>query len=129
MDNICCSACFVVAGTRHFLHDGWFYSPSARAGHCRSCVSVLSRPERDGVIWERKQMKPITMIGIALLILGVLALAYQGINYTSREKVLDIGPLQATAERQKRIPLPPVMGGLALAGGIALLIAGARQKA
>ncbi len=74
-------------------------------------------------------MKPITMIGIALLILGVLALAYQGINYTSREKVLDIGPLQATAERQKRIPIPPVIGGLALAGGIALLIAGARQKA
>jgi len=74
-------------------------------------------------------MKPITLIGIALLVLGALALAYQGINYTRREKVLDIGPFHATAERNKRIPLPPVVGGLAMAGGIVLLVMGARQKA
>jgi uncharacterized membrane protein len=74
-------------------------------------------------------MKRITLIGIALLILGVLALAYQGINYTRHEKVLDIGPIHATAETHERIPLPPIVGGLVLAGGIVLLIAGARQKA
>jgi hypothetical protein len=74
-------------------------------------------------------MKPITWIGIVLLILGALALAYQGINYTRREKVLDIGPIHATAEKHERIPLPPIVGGLALAGGIVLLIAGTRQKA
>ena len=74
-------------------------------------------------------MKRITLIGIVLLVLGALALAYQGINYTRREKVLDIGPFHATAERNKRIPLPPVVGGLAMAGGIVLLVMGARQKA
>ena len=74
-------------------------------------------------------MKPITLIGIVLLVLGALALAYQGINYTRTEKVLDIGPIHATAERHERIPLPPVIGGLALAGGIVLLVMSARQKA
>ena len=74
-------------------------------------------------------MKKITLIGIVLLVLGVLALAYQGINYTRKEKILDIGPIHATAETQERIPLPPVVGGLALAGGIVLLIMGAKQKA
>ena len=74
-------------------------------------------------------MKPITLIGIVLLVLGALALAYQGINYTRREKVLDIGPIHATAETHERIPLPPIVGGLAMAGGIVLLVMGARQKA
>jgi hypothetical protein len=74
-------------------------------------------------------MKPITLIGIVLLVLGALALAYQGINYTRQEKVLDIGPIHATAETHERIPLPPIVGGLALAGGIVLLVMGARQKA
>jgi len=62
---------------------------------------------------------------MVLVVLGVLALAYQGITYTKREKILDVGPLQATAEREKTIPLPPLVGGLSLAGGIALLIIGA----
>ena len=74
-------------------------------------------------------MKPITLIGIVLLVLGALALAYQGINYTRQEKVLDIGPIHATAEKHERIPLPPAVGILALAGGTVLLIAGTRQKA
>jgi hypothetical protein len=74
-------------------------------------------------------MKPITLIGIALLVLGALALAYQGINYTRQEKVLDIGPIHATAETHERIPIPPVIGGLALAGGVVLLFMGARKKA
>jgi hypothetical protein len=74
-------------------------------------------------------MKPITWIGIVLVVLGVLALAYQGINYTHQEKVLDIGPIHATAEKHERIPIPPVFGGLALAGGIVLMVVGARQKA
>ena len=74
-------------------------------------------------------MKPITLIGIALVVLGALALAYQGINYTRQEKVLDIGPFHATAEKHERIPLPPVVGGLALIGGVVLLVVGAKQKA
>ena len=74
-------------------------------------------------------MKRITLIGIVLLVLGALALAYQGINYTRQEKILDIGPIHATAETHERIPLPPVIGGLVMVGGIVLLVMGARQKA
>ena len=74
-------------------------------------------------------MKPITWIGILLVIVGALALAYQGISYTRQEKVLDLGPIQATAETHERIPLPPVVGGLVMVGGIVLLVMGARQKA
>jgi len=68
------------------------------------------------------------IIGIALIVLGIVSLALGGISYTKREKVLDVGPIQATAERQKTIPLPPLLGGLALAGGVALLIAGSRKR-
>jgi drug/metabolite transporter (DMT)-like permease len=74
-------------------------------------------------------MKPITLIGIVLVVLGALALAYQGINYTHQEEVLDIGPIHATAEKHERIPLPPIIGGLALVGGAVLLVVGAKQKA
>ena len=72
-------------------------------------------------------MKPMMLIGIALIILGVIALAYHGITYTTREKVLKIGPIEATREAEKTIPLPPVLGGAALAVGIVLLIKGARK--
>jgi hypothetical protein len=68
------------------------------------------------------------LTGIILIVLGVVALAYGGITYTTREKVLDVGPIEATAERRETIPLPPVLGALALVGGIALLIAGSRRR-
>jgi len=73
-------------------------------------------------------MKPVTLAGIALIILGVLALAYQGITYTTREKVIDLGPLKASVDKEKSIPLPPIVGALALAGGVALVIVGARKS-
>jgi hypothetical protein len=73
-------------------------------------------------------MKPISLVGILLVVLGALALAYQGITYTHHEKVLDIGPIHATKDTEEQIPLPPVLGGLALVGGIVLLIIGAKQK-
>jgi hypothetical protein len=71
-------------------------------------------------------MKAAPLVGIILIVLGVIALAYQGITYTTHKKVLDIGPLQATTEQQKTIPLPPILGGLTLAGGVLLLLAGRR---
>ena len=72
-------------------------------------------------------MKPISWIGILLIILGGLALAYQGFTYTHQEKVLDIGPIHATAEKQERVSIPPILGGLALVGGIALLVIGGKK--
>jgi hypothetical protein len=74
-------------------------------------------------------MKPIAIVGVMLIVLGVVALAYQGITYTNRETVLDIGPLHATADRQKTLPLPPVLGIVAMAGGAVLLVAGMRKHA
>jgi len=74
-------------------------------------------------------MKPISLAGIVLVVLGALALAYQGITYTRQEKIIDLGPIHATQDTQERIPLPPILGGLALVGGVVLLVAGARQKA
>jgi len=73
-------------------------------------------------------IKPITLVGIALIVLGIVAFAYQGITYTSREKIIDIGPIQATADTQKTIPLPPLLGGLVLAGGIVLVVVGAKKS-
>ena len=72
-------------------------------------------------------MKPIAVAGIVLIVLGLAALAYQGITYTTRETVLDIGPVHATADRQKTLPLPPILRIVAVAGGVALLVAGARK--
>lgn len=69
-------------------------------------------------------MKAAALIGIVLIVLGIISFAYQGITYTTHKKVLDLGPIQATTEQQKTIPLPPIFGGLALVGGIVLLMAG-----
>lgn len=74
-------------------------------------------------------MKPSSIVGLVLIVLGIFALAYQGITYTKRERVADIGPIHATKDTQKTIPLPPVLGGLALVGGVALLVAGAKNSA
>ena len=74
-------------------------------------------------------MKPISILGMALIVLGVVALIYQGITYTSRETVIDIGPIHATADREKTLPLSPVLGVVAVAGGVVLLVAGMRKSA
>ena len=68
-------------------------------------------------------MKPLMIFGVAFVLLGILALSYQRITYTRKEKIAEIGPLKATAERQKTIPLPPVLGGLALVAGAAMMFA------
>ena len=73
-------------------------------------------------------MKAISLVGVLLIVVGVLVLAYQGINYTRQKKVLDVGSVHLTTETHERIPLPPILGGLALAGGVVLLVMGARNK-
>ena len=73
-------------------------------------------------------MKAATLVGVLLVLLGVAALVYQGVTYTTREKILDIGPIEATRESKKTIPLPPMLGGAALVGGIVLIVLGARRS-
>jgi hypothetical protein len=71
---------------------------------------------------------PLMILGIALLVLGVISLAYQGLTYTTREKVLEVGPIKATKETERTIPLPPVLGGIALIGGVVMVVAAARRS-
>ena len=68
------------------------------------------------------------IIGFVLIALGVIALAYGGITYTKKEKVLDIGPIHATADRKETIPLPPVLGVAAIIGGVVMVIYGSKKK-
>jgi hypothetical protein len=67
-------------------------------------------------------MKTYTLAAVVLIAIGVVAFAYQGITYTTREKVVDLGPIQMTAEKTKTVPLPPILGAVALVGGIVLLL-------
>ena len=73
-------------------------------------------------------MKATSLVGVLLIVVGVLVLAYQGISYTRQKKVLDVGSVHLTTETHERIPLPPILGGLALVGGVVLLVVGARNK-
>jgi uncharacterized membrane protein len=100
---------------------------SGRVGHS---LATATRPvsRRDGLLEKAKTMKPMFWVGILLIVLGGFALAYQGFDYTRQEKVLDVGPIHATAEEQKHVAIPPVVGGLILGGGIALVIFGAKKK-
>jgi hypothetical protein len=94
---------------------------------------------RDRAVWFKEKtfpyrskleggiVKPTSLAGLALIILGVIALAYQGITYTTQKKVLDVGPIQATKTEHKTIPLSPIFGGVPLVGGIILMIAGAKE--
>jgi hypothetical protein len=98
--------------------------PSQLAGELGGCEATC----KNNIGRSRgKSMKPATLVGIVLIVLAVIAFAYQGISYTKREKVLDIGPIQATAEKRETIPIPPIVAGAALIGGIALLVVGAKN--
>jgi hypothetical protein len=76
---------------------------------------------------QGRLMKPTTWVAVLLIILGGLALAYQGFTYTHQERVLDVGPIHATAEKQDHVSIPPILGALTLVSGIALLALGARK--
>lgn len=68
------------------------------------------------------------LAGIVLIVLGALALAYQGIRYTTQEKLIDLGPLKVTSTEKKTIPLPPIVGGVAIVAGIAMIFADKRKR-
>jgi len=72
-------------------------------------------------------LKTHTLIGILLIAIGIVSFAYQGITYKTREKVIDIGPIHMTAEKTKTLPLPPIVGAVALVGGVVLLVMGSKK--
>ena len=72
-------------------------------------------------------MRTYTLLGIILIVVGIVAFAYQGITYTTREKVVDLGPMHMTAERTRTLPLTPIVGAIALVGGILLLVTGSKK--
>lgn len=73
-------------------------------------------------------MKPAGIIGIILIVIGIIALAYGGFTYTKHEKVIDAGPLQVSADKEKTVPLPPILGGACLVGGIILVVVGNKRS-
>ena len=73
-------------------------------------------------------MIPMKLAGIVFVVLGVLALAYQGIRYTTQEKLIDLGPLKVTSTEKKTIPLPPIVGGVAIVAGIAMIYADRKKR-
>jgi uncharacterized membrane protein len=73
-------------------------------------------------------MKPAGIVGIVLIVIGVVALAWGGFTYTTREKVIDAGPLQVSADKEHRVPFSPVLGGICLVGGIVLVAIGNRKS-
>ncbi len=73
-------------------------------------------------------MKPIAIVGILFIVLGIVALAYQGITYTTKRNVVDLGPLKVEAKEEKTIPLPPVLGVVAIGAGVILVVVGSRSR-
>ena len=73
-------------------------------------------------------MRLATLTGVALVVVGILALIYGGISYTKEETIIDVGPIEATAETREHIALPPLVGGAALAAGVVLLVTTARRR-
>jgi hypothetical protein len=124
----------------HYEHLGRL-KPSGRSdtGYRLYNPEVKAKVEERKAIWTTAHLGParalhyaeaqMKLIGILLIVFGVVALALGGIQYTTREKVLDIGPLEATAEKHKTIPLSPIVGIASLAGGVALVLAGAKTRA
>jgi hypothetical protein len=100
----------------HYLITYNKQEPFEKGSHLRNSIK------------ETLKMKLITILGILLTAVGVISLIYQGLPFTTREKVIDFGPLQAYKEEKKTIPIPPIIGVLAIGSGILLIVAGVRKK-
>jgi hypothetical protein len=87
----------------------------------------MNETEKRGAGME-SHMKIATIAGFALIALGAIALVYQGITYTTRETVVDIGPIHATADREKTLPVPPILGLALVIGGAVVLYTSGRRR-
>ena len=72
-------------------------------------------------------MKPAGILGVVLIVLGIAGLAFGGFSFTRKEKVLDLGPIEASADKKESLPIPPILGALAIVGGVVLVAVGARR--
>jgi hypothetical protein len=72
-------------------------------------------------------MKPIMIIGIVLIVLGLAGMVLQGVTYTTRENIAEVGGVKVTVEKQKTVPIPLIAGGVSLVGGIVIVIIAARK--
>ena len=72
-------------------------------------------------------MRPALIVGVLLIIVGIAGLAFGGFSFTRKEKVLDVGPIEASADKKESLPVPPILGALAIVGGVVLLASGARR--
>jgi len=128
LDDSCGVVCPLAPRSGHFIYAWGIHShPAARSpGYIRNQFD--SGPKAHRLAVKVKDMKPITLAGILLVVLGGLALAYQGFTYTHRENVIDIGPIHATRDDHERVSIPPIVGGLTLVGGIALLVMGGKKN-
>jgi hypothetical protein len=73
-------------------------------------------------------MSTAQIVGIILIILGVLGFIYKGITYTTQETVVDAGPLELQAERERTVPIPEILSGIAIVGGIVLVMRGNKRR-
>jgi hypothetical protein len=72
-------------------------------------------------------VKPAGIVGVVLIVLGIAGLAFGGFSFTRKEKVLDLGPIEASADKKESLPIPPILGALAIVGGVVLVAVGARR--
>jgi hypothetical protein len=73
-------------------------------------------------------MKPATIIGILLIVIGIIGFAVGGFSFTHEKKDVDLGPLQVSHKQTSTVPIPPILSGIALIGGIALVVVGAKNR-
>ena len=73
-------------------------------------------------------MKPATVVGIILIVIGIIGFAVGGINFTHEKKDVDLGPVQVSHEKKSTVPIPPILSTIALIGGIGLVVVGVRGK-
>jgi hypothetical protein len=98
---------------------GWGYYPSGTLGTLLLIVLVLVLLDK---VWTEACMSKT--IGFVLIVLGLIGIAWGGFTFTTKEKVVDLGPIEATRDKKHTVPLPPIAGVVALVGGIALVATG-----
>ncbi len=103
-------------------------SPEGRANNRRVEIVIERESQKPNPsAGGGAKMRTNTILGIILIVIAIVAFAYQGIDFTTREKVVDLGPVHMSADRTRTLPLPPIVGALALVGGVALLVVGSKK--